>query len=42
MKAFWAGVVAIIVLTVGAWAILDQVDMSSRDVYSSSHGSVRL
>jgi len=42
MKAFWAGVLAILVITIGAWAALGTIDLSSRDVYTSQHGSVRL
>lgn len=42
MRAFWASVVAIIVISVGAWAILGTIDMSSQDVYTSTRGSVRL
>lgn len=42
MRAFWASAAAIVVLTVAAWAILGNVDMSSQDIYSSSYGSVRL
>jgi len=34
--------VAIIVITIAAWAIFNNIDMSSQDIYSSSHGSVRL
>ena len=42
MKAFWASVAAIVVISVAAWAILANVDMSSQNIYSSSYGSVRL
>ena len=42
MKAFWASVIALVVITVAAWAILENIDMSSQGVYLSSHGSVRL
>lgn len=42
MKAFWASVIALVVITVATWAILGNINMSSQDVYLSSHGSVRL
>jgi hypothetical protein len=42
MKVLLASLVAIIVITAAAWAIFDNIDMSSQDIYSSSHGSVRL
>ena len=40
MKAFVAGVVASIVLAVGAALVLDSVGMTSQSVFSS--GSVRI
>lgn len=42
MKAFLASLVAVIVIGVGAMAVLGMVDRSSADVYQSHTGSVRL
>jgi hypothetical protein len=42
MKVFLASVIAFVVITVGAWALLTIVDMSSQNIYTSSRGSVRL
>ncbi|WP_261614664.1 MULTISPECIES: hypothetical protein [Microbaculum] len=41
MKAFWGGVVLMLVIAVGAWVVLDAVGMSARDIYTSQQ-SVRL
>jgi len=41
MKAFWASVIVLVVITVAAWAVLGTVDMTAQGVYTS-HGSVRL
>lgn len=42
MRALLGSVLAIAIITITAWVILDNIDMSSQDIYSSSHGSVRL
>lgn len=42
MKAFLAGIVVMVVVSVGAWAVLDQLDYAASDVFSSEQGSVRL
>lgn len=43
MKAFVIGLVAMVVIGVGAWFMLTQeMDFSSAAVYQSDNGSVRL
>ncbi len=42
MKAFLAGVVAMIVVAVGAGYVLNTLDFSSADSRTSDRGSVRL
>jgi uncharacterized membrane protein len=42
MKAFWISVAAVVVITVGAAVVLSNVDMSAKQVYSSTRGDVRL
>lgn len=42
MKAFLAGLVAAVVIAVVAGIVSQSIDMRSRDVYQSHHGSVRL
>jgi hypothetical protein len=41
MKAFWGGVAVMLIVAIGAWAVLDTVGMSAGDVYTSAR-SVRL
>jgi|GEM_PF-2850956 len=41
MKAFWGGVIVMVIISVGAWAVLGTVGMSASDVYASDR-SVRL
>ena len=40
MKAFLSGFAAVLVISLAAWLVLGQVEMSAQDVYSE--GSVRL
>lgn len=42
MRAFWSGVLLMVVISVLAWAVLGTIDMSSQGTYSSGQGSVRL
>jgi hypothetical protein len=42
MKAFIGGIVAIIVIAVGAMVVLDTLGFSSQDRFTSERGSVRL
>lgn len=42
MKAFVSGLVVMVVVSVGAWVVLDQLEYSASDVFSSEQGSVRL
>lgn len=35
MKALYAGLAAMILIAVGAWAVLDHLGFSSEEVYSS-------
>jgi len=41
MKAFWGGILLMVVISVAAWAVLDSLGMSAGNVYSSQE-SVRL
>lgn len=42
MKAFWASVGAIVVISVVAWAGLSGLNQSAADRFQSASGSVRL
>lgn len=43
MKAFIIGMVAMVVISIGAWFVLTQeLDYSSASVFQSDRGSVRL
>lgn len=42
MKAFVSGILVTVVVSIGAWAVLGQLEYSAGDVYSSEQGSVRL
>ena len=42
MRAFWSGVLLMMVISVLAWAVLGTIDMSAQSVFSSGQGSVRL
>ena len=42
MKAFFSSVIAAIVISVIAAVVLDVMDSSSKNVYQSENGSVRL
>jgi hypothetical protein len=42
MKAFWSGMLMMVVISVLAWAVLGIVDMSAEGVFTSGQGSVRL
>lgn len=42
MKAFWSGVLLMLVFSVLAWAVLGTIDMSAQGVFTSGQGSVRL
>jgi len=42
MKAFWASVAAVIVISAVAAIVLTNIDSSSSTAYQSSHGSTRL
>ena len=42
MKAFIGGIAVMIVISVGAAVVLDSMDFSSQDRFTSTNGSVRL
>jgi hypothetical protein len=42
MRAFWSGILLMVVISVLAWAVLGTIDMSSQGMFTSGQGSVRL
>ncbi|WP_276617437.1 hypothetical protein [Qingshengfaniella alkalisoli] len=42
MKSILLGILATVVIAVGAWLVTDNLDTSSQSRYTSDNGSVRL
>lgn len=42
MKAFWSGVLLMVVISVLGWAVLGTIDVTSQSSFTSTMGSVRL